>query len=148
MKICTVCKIKKGNQGFFYRNRHTESLHSQCKDCYVINRRKTWNAHYHKYGSRYRARAVERTRIIKDKLRQQMLEYLSDKYCLRCEISDPRVLEFDHINPKTKSYSIAHGIASTLSWKNIMTEIDKCQILCANCHKIKTAQEQGWYKNI
>lgn len=75
-----------------------------------------------------------------------MLEYLNDKGCVKCGITDVRVLEFDHVDPATKSFSIARGIASTLSWENILAEIAKCQLLCANCHKIKTAEQQNWYK--
>jgi 5-methylcytosine-specific restriction endonuclease McrA len=146
MRICTVCGSAKTEQEFFYRNKLTEKLHAQCKQCYVLQRRKTWRAHYHKYGSNYRERAVERSRKIKNSLRQQMLTYLSDKACVRCGISDIRVLEFDHINPATKSFSIARGITSTLGWDKILDEIAKCQILCANCHKIKTASEANWYK--
>lgn len=76
-----------------------------------------------------------------------MLVYLKDKSCIKCGINDIRVLEFDHINPKTKSFSIARAITSTLSWENILSEMAKCQILCVNCHKIKTAKEANWYKN-
>ncbi|MBI2285570.1 HNH endonuclease [Candidatus Saccharibacteria bacterium] len=112
-------------------------------------RRRTWKEHYHKYGSKYRERAVERNRKLKIKNRKLLLEYLKDKSCEVCGIDDPRVLEFDHINPVTKSFTIARGISSLLlSWEKILTEIEKCQILCANCHKIKTAQEQSWYRNI
>ena len=32
------------------------------------------------------------------------------------------------------------------SWSNILKEIDKCECRCANCHRIKTAIEQDWYK--
>lgn len=147
MKICTVCHRAKVKKDFFYRNRQSEKLHSQCKECYVIKRRRIWREHYHRYGSGYRERAIERNKRTKDSLRGRMLDYLHDKACARCGTSDARVLEFDHIDPATKSFSIARGIASTLSWERILVEIAKCQILCANCHKIKTAQEQGWYKN-
>jgi len=77
-----------------------------------------------------------------------MLKFLADKSCIECGISDSRVLEFDHINPKAKSFSITRAINDTRKWENILLEINKCQILCANCHKIRTAEQQGWYKNI
>lgn len=146
MKICSVCKLEKTEQDFFYRNRKTEKLHAQCKNCYTVKRRQIWKEHYHKYGSGYRERAVERSRKIKDNLRKLMLQYLHDKSCVRCGIDDIRVLEFDHINPATKSFSIARGIASGLSWDRLTVEIAKCQILCANCHKIRAAADQNWYK--
>lgn len=75
-----------------------------------------------------------------------MLDYLEGKSCVGCGIQDNRVLEFDHIEPSTKSFGIARGIADTRSWENILIEIEKCQILCANCHKIKTSEKQKWYK--
>lgn len=32
--------------------------------------------------------------------------------------------------------------------ENLMAEIEKCDILCANCHRIKTAKQLGWYKDL
>jgi 5-methylcytosine-specific restriction endonuclease McrA len=76
-----------------------------------------------------------------------MFEYLSNKSCEFCGYTDYRALEFDHIDPKTKTIGISKAVSDTWSWENILNEIEKCQILCANCHKVKTAKEQGWYKN-
>lgn len=75
------------------------------------------------------------------------MEYLSDKSCVKCGYSNPLALEFDHIDPNTKLFGIARALTNTISWENILKEIDKCQILCANCHKIKTGAQQGWYKH-
>lgn len=146
MKICTICKKEKSENDFFYRNKTTEKLHSQCKGCYVEKRRKIWKQHYYKYGSQYRERAVLRKRKLKDNLRKQLHNYLLGKSCIKCGFSDPRALEFDHIDPISKSFGIARAITNTVSWVNILTEIGKCQILCANCHKIKISTEQNWYK--
>lgn len=146
MKVCTICGETKNKNDFFYRNKRTEKLHSQCKNCYIIKRRKIWRDHYHKYGSQYRQRAVERNRRLKNRLRHLMFQYLQMRVCEKCEISDPRVLEFDHIDPASKSFSIARAMNNTVSWEAILLEIKKCQVLCANCHRIKTSEEQGWYK--
>ena len=146
MRFCSTCLIAKETSDFFYRNKNTNKLHAQCKTCYTTKRRETWRDHYHKYGSSYRKRAVERTKGIRNDLRQRMLEYLQDKTCVVCGINDVRVLEFDHVNRATKSFSIARALTNTFSWSRILEEIAKCQILCANCHKIKTANESNWYK--
>ena len=148
MKICTVCGSTKTEGEFFYRDKRNEKLHSQCKSCYVVKRKKIWHEHYHKYGSQYRERAVERNKKLKQKLRKLLLDYLTDKSCVECGNGDYRVLEFDHIDPAIKSFGIAQGIHNIMAWPKILAEIEKCQILCANCHKLKTAGEQGWYKNI
>ena len=44
-----------------------------------------------------------------------------------------RALTFHHINPKTKKFGLsARGL--TRSWEMIIKELDKCVLLCANCH--------------
>lgn len=147
VKTCTNCHKIKSEKDFYYKNKDLGKFHAQCKVCYSEKRRIFYKEHYFKYGSEYRARAIARKRRLKNNLRKALLEYLKDKACVHCGISDVRVLEFDHINPATKSFGIAQAITRTLQWENVLEEISKCQILCANCHKIKTAEQQGWYKH-
>lgn len=52
-------------------------------------------------------------------------------------------LQFDHINPKEKSFSLSQGYRSK-GMDKLKKEIRKCQVLCANCHAIKT-YENGDY---
>ena len=76
-------------------------------------------------------------------------KYLSDKSCIDCGINDSRVLEFDHLPEYEKSFDIAKAISgSTRSWSLIMTEINKCEIVCANCHKIRTADRGNFKRSI
>jgi 5-methylcytosine-specific restriction endonuclease McrA len=42
-------------------------------------------------------------------------------------------LDFHHIDPKTKSFSIGKNISKP--WKELRTEVMKCALLCANCHR-------------
>ena len=48
----------------------------------------------------------------------------------------PAALQFDHINPETKSFPVSHGM--NYSWDKFLAEIAKCRVLCANCHMIYT----------
>ncbi len=78
----------------------------------------------------YMVQAVRKRRI---KLRQMAREYKGGK----CEICGyqkcDRALSFHHLNPKEKSFGVsAKGL--TRSWEAIRNEIDKCILLCANCH--------------
>lgn len=49
-------------------------------------------------------------------------------------------LDFDHIVPEDKCFSIGQGLTKR-TLKEIVTEIRKCRVLCANCHRIKSYRE-------
>jgi len=60
--------------------------------------------------------------------------------CKKCGITDYRVLHFHHRDPSQKSFNIGSGATRSLS--NIKKEIEKCYILCANCHAILHHEEE------
>jgi len=77
---------------------------------------------------------------------ENMWEYLSNKRCVDCGIDDSRVLEFDHLPQFKKDFDISRSISgSTRSWKSILNEISKCEVVCANCHRIRT-MTRGSYR--
>lgn len=64
------------------------------------------------------------------------LEILGGK-CVRCGSADQ--LEFDHIDPATKSFTITHRML--LGWGRVLAELAKCQLLCDSCHIAKTIED-------
>lgn len=84
----------------------------------------------------------------RNKQRIQKDIYLSTHPCIDCGESDPVVLDFDHIDPATKTRSIARMLSGHVKWENILKEIEKCEVRCANCHrrrtKIQIDQNQGY----
>lgn len=75
-----------------------------------------------------------------------MLEFMTGKSCVDCGEDDIRVLELDHIVPSKKKFNISQAVTLGFSWEDVLLEIKKCRILCANCHKKRTAQQFNWYK--
>ncbi len=69
----------------------------------------------------------------------KIVEYLKNHPCVDCKNTDIRVLEFDHL--KDKVDCVMKMVKDLKPWIIIEKEISKCEIRCANCHKIKT------YKN-
>jgi hypothetical protein len=70
----------------------------------------------------------------------KLVEYLKGKACVDCQENNPMVLDFDHLPKYEKSFSIGRAITgSTRSWDSILLEIGKCEIVCANCHRIRTS---------
>jgi 5-methylcytosine-specific restriction endonuclease McrA len=143
MKQCTKCYVQKQEDDFFVKDKKTGLLHAQCKQCYKQRRILTYKIHYKKYREQYLKRARIRRHEKRSEYREGMLKYLNGKQCVVCNESDPRVLEFDHIDPGDKSFNISQGVKLGYTWDEILLEIQKCQLLCANCHKKKTSEQFG-----
>jgi hypothetical protein len=146
MRICTKCGNEKAEADFFVKDKITGRLHTQCKECYKEHRKTYHTQHYAKYHQEYLIRAKTRRTELREEFRRNMLEYLQDKACVVCNESDIRVLEFDHLDPSQKLFSISQAVRLGYRWNGVLKEIEKCRILCANCHKKHTATQYGWYK--
>ena len=72
-----------------------------------------------------------------------VLEYLAERGCSDCGESDPVVLEFDHLEDKT--FTISSGIRDR-NWESVVSEIGKCDVVCANCHRRRTALRGGFVR--
>lgn len=55
--------------------------------------------------------------------------------CARCGENDQDCLDWHHIDPKTKKQRVYRFAADGYSIDRIMKEIDKCIVLCSNCHR-------------
>lgn len=61
--------------------------------------------------------------------------------CKDCGEKDWRVLDFDHVRGE-KSYNISNHTRYSLTVEDLKKEVRKCEIRCANCHRIKTHEER------
>lgn len=110
-KRCGVCLQDKSCDEFPHAG--TEGRGYACNDCNVQNVR------------RYQAEK-----------RQFVLEYLLDHPCVDCGVTNPIVLDFDHVTGE-KIGNVSEMIKSG-SLRGIKEEIKKCEVRCANCHRIVT----------
>lgn len=69
--------------------------------------------------------------------------YLGEHPCVDCGEFDPVVLQFDHVRDKRKNVSAM--IRGGFTWSTVLAEIEKCEVRCGNCHRRKTAREQGFF---
>lgn len=86
-----------------------------------------------KYADRaeYLKKAVDKRRKM---IRRMAMEYKGGK-CAICGYSKClKALEFHHHNPNGKDFGISEK-GYTRSWEKVKNELDKCIILCANCHR-------------
>ncbi len=100
----------------------------------------------HKTYLKERRKTKAKARVNTHRIR--LYKYLESHPCVQCGETDPIVLEFDHIHQSSKTIAISNAVCNGWSWRRIVTEIEKCQVLCANCHRRKTAIQLGWYTPI
>ena len=140
-KLCFGCQKEKSLEEFG-RHSRTSGYQSYCKICNKEHS-KLW---YRKNSSRHRKRVRENKKILKMQKTQFILNYLKEHPCVVCGELDPIVLEFDHLNKKTKYMNVSHMVSDAFGLDRIKEEIEKCQVLCANCHRRKSAGENGSWR--
>ena len=108
--------------------------YEKCKDCMKLRGRN----YYHSNHKRQLGLAL----IRRAKYRKAMKTFLikiKSKPCSDCgKIYPYFVMDFDHRKDQLKEKEIAHMVAGGWSKKKIEDEIKKCDLVCANCHRIRT----------
>lgn len=117
-KYCARCKEIKLLSFFGNHISTSDGYRRWCKDCEAYSA-----VDRQSYYQQYRA----------DK-REKLDEYKSKKGCIICNEVDPRCLQFHHRDPSTKTYTISRLYSGTWGWDRIFEEIEKCDVMCANCH--------------
>ena len=77
-------------------------------------------------------------------LKKKAVEYLGG-LCVDCGIVSeyPEIYDFHHWDADNKDMKISRLIDTTRDWRKIQVELDKCVLLCSNCHRIRHAKEDG-----
>ncbi|MFA7289203.1 MAG: hypothetical protein WC055_10025 [Melioribacteraceae bacterium] len=108
-KVCSVCNIELKIDKF-YKGNNKVNRHSYCKSC--LN-----------------SLTVDRQRNLK----KQCIKYKGGK-CIVCNYDKyDGALEFHHLIPEEKDFTI--GQYKNRSFENLKSELDKCVLLCSNCHR-------------
>ena len=80
---------------------------------------------------------IERVKAQSEKIYREVLEYKESKPCMDCGVIYPYyVMDFDHVRGEKKKN--VSSIMRRGSRKQIWEEIDKCDLVCANSHRIRT----------
>lgn len=78
--------------------------------------------------------------------RQLMWDYLECHPCADCGEADIVVLQFDHRDPEAKVDNISSMVCKgRYGQATLLSEMAKCDVVCANCHTRRTAVQQGWH---
>jgi hypothetical protein len=143
-KLCSGCGEERDSErDFSWKNKAKGTRQRWCKFCQA----EAMKTHYQNNKQVYLDRALGRNMRQNKENQQSLYQYLSDHPCVDCGQADIRVLEFDHVRGQ-KLYNISQLLGQGQSWETIQAEIDKCEVRCANCHRIKTSERGGWWRNL
>ncbi|MBL8208572.1 MAG: hypothetical protein JNM09_30355 [Blastocatellia bacterium] len=128
-KFCVLCgaEIEKG------KSRKTQSYCKACMSSYFKSYYGQRKEHYLKISNENRRRRQSDWR--------KVLEQLKSKPCTDCgKIFPPFCLDFDHLERENKVAAIPVMISGNASRERILAELEKTEVVCANCHREREHQ--------
>lgn len=128
MKKCSRCKRELSLKEYSFRNKATGRRNSCCRQCQA----KLFRSHYKRNRATYVQRSADRKRLLLERIR-----VLKQGPCTDCAGRfHPVAMDFDHTG-SDKTAGVAH-LVGLGSWSAIEREIKKCELVCANCHRVRT----------
>lgn len=111
-KQCSICGLEKPLADFAFRNKTKGTYRANCRKC----------------QSTYASKRYHSNKEILDKTKE-------GKCCIRCGYSECiEALDYHHIDPTTKKDTVAR-LLTHYNANDGLEEIEKCILLCANCHR-------------
>jgi hypothetical protein len=138
-RLCGGCGVQQPVEDFPFKNAAVGKRHSRCRACLRQNSRR----HYQGNKRAYLKRNQKNNPLQRNTNRLFVMQFLLEHPCVRCGQSDPVLLEFNHIDPATKTANVCDVIHSRASLTRVRDEIGKCEVLCANCHQRHTALQSA-----
>jgi len=126
MKYCWICKESKDESNFKTHPRRKDGLQSQCIDCQRIYRKNHYEANKEKY--------IAKAKVHKEQFRDWWRDFKMTLKCSQCGENHPATLDFHHTDPSQKDATVS-SLITLGNKKRILDEIEKCVVLCANCHR-------------
>lgn len=124
--ICRKCKLTKDSNEFVNCKSKKSGKITLCKECKKILD-----------NISYRKRRDSILKQKKDKKSSLLYELSKIKIegCKKCGERRQYLLDFHHLKGNKKDFNIGSSIFRGKSFDIILSEIDKCIILCSNCHR-------------
>lgn len=127
-KICTKCGRELPLEMFRWKNKSQGKKHSQCKDC------QSTQEHQHYLESKERRNQIRERADWSKENNTTLVDKYRSYGCKKCGEKRFYVIDFHHRDPIEKDGTINHMIKSA-TYDKLKKELDKCDPLCANCHR-------------
>jgi hypothetical protein len=140
MKKCNRCGEDKPTSEF---NKKGKGFQPYCRPC----DKAASKSRYHSNKESHIEAVNLNNERYRERNREFILKYLESHPCVDCGTKDFRVLEFDHVRG-TKVGNISTMLGGALSLQKIVDEVAKCDVRCANCHRIITSERGGFWRSL
>lgn len=108
---------------------------NRCLTCHRITN--TLAARAYRKTPKGKAAGVKGNRLLRRRRKMKLLELFGGK-CVDCGYAGHfAALEFDHLDATTKLFTIGAS-GTSKKWNQLVEEARKCEIVCSNCHAIRT----------
>ncbi len=133
VKHCPRCERDLHLEAFDFRDAARTRLQSYCRGC----AKAAWRDWYSRDANRERhCRLVGRRRNARIKRHREIVRSIKQQPCADCgKTFPPEAMDFDHIGEKRVEVSRLIYVSGTAA---LLSEIEKCEVVCANCHRIRT----------
>jgi hypothetical protein len=122
MKKCSKCKEEKSYNLFNKNSKKKDGYQNLCISCKKQQDKEYWDIHKDKWIKYYK---VDRTN------RSEYINKSKEKGCIKCGEKRYWVLDHHHLDPSKKE----RAVNNSGSISSLKKEIEKCVILCSNCHR-------------
>ena len=128
-RVCGTCLAEKPKSCFYRKT--GGKLFRRCKKCQNLATRGAYQARIGYHRNRSRNNKRQRRSLFRDKLVE-----LKNNPCTDCgQVFHWAAMDFDHVRGR-KKFNISQ--AQDIPWHKIEQELKKCELVCANCHRIRS----------
>ncbi len=138
MKLCSRCGLLKHRSSFNRSSRNVDRLQVYCRECSA-------EVSHVRYEVKVGRNGPRTSRPVYAVARGAWLRSLKvGRPCTDCgKLFDPQVMQWDHL-PGFEKIGEISGSWTGRTEEEILGEIAKCELVCTNCHTIRTFRRNGW----
>jgi hypothetical protein len=144
MLTCPKCKQERNKASFFKgapsQERQRFVRDSICYECRQAKR--AYEREYYHNNPKRKKNVIARANKVKHSLKEKgkgIIKIFKSRPCMDCKVAYPSyVMDLDHRDKTKKEFTISMWTCGTLNLESLQTELNKCDVVCSNCHRERT----------
>lgn len=126
MKVCSRCRVEKPHSEYHKSSKMKDGVQSSCKSCMAESYKRSRMQRYDHYKFIAKQRGNRNVELFS--------QWKAKQCCCKCGESEASCLDLHHLDPSEKEVTVSN-VTRYWSWDRLMKEVDKCIVVCSNCHR-------------